>query len=105
MTFGRVASDFVKIDIGLIRGINADVSRQALVVGLLHFARASNWHVIAEGIETAAELATLRALDVRFGQGFLLGKPGDAATWSATATGVSSVSSSPRRPPRPTMAA
>jgi EAL domain-containing protein (putative c-di-GMP-specific phosphodiesterase class I) len=75
--------DFVKIDIGLIRGINADLSRQALVVGLHHFARASNRDVIAEGIETAAELATLRALDMRFGQGYLLGKPADAATWGA----------------------
>jgi EAL domain-containing protein (putative c-di-GMP-specific phosphodiesterase class I) len=75
--------DFVKIDIGLIRGINADLSRQALVVGLHHFARASNRDVIAEGIETAAELATLRALDMRFGQGYLLGKPADASTWSA----------------------
>ena len=79
--------DFVKIDIGLIRGINADLSRQALVVGLHHFARASNRDVIAEGIETAAELATLRALDMRFGQGYLLGKPADAATWGAIGRG------------------
>lgn len=74
--------DFVKIDIGLIRGIDADLSRQALVVGLQHFSRASNRAVIAEGVETAAELATLRALDVRYGQGYVLGKPAPAGTWA-----------------------
>lgn len=80
--------DFVKIDIGLIKGINADLSRQALVVGLHHFARASNRDVIAEGVESEAELATLRALDVRFAQGYLLGRPEEAAFWSTDSRAV-----------------
>jgi PAS domain S-box-containing protein len=95
--------DFVKIDIGLIRGINADLSRQALVVGLLHFARASKRDVIAEGVETAAELATLRALDVRFGQGFLLAKPASAASWAATGLALPGIRKG--RPSPPTMPA
>jgi len=32
--------------------------------------------VIAEGIETAAELETLTGLGIDYGQGFFLGRPG-----------------------------
>jgi EAL domain-containing protein (putative c-di-GMP-specific phosphodiesterase class I) len=32
--------------------------------------------IIAEGIETAEELRTLRSLGVRYGQGYYLGRPG-----------------------------
>ena len=75
--------DFVKIDIGLVRGVNADLTRQALVVGLRHFAQATDREVIAEGIETEAERRTLQALGVNLGQGFLLGRPAPAADWAA----------------------
>jgi EAL domain-containing protein (putative c-di-GMP-specific phosphodiesterase class I) len=75
--------EFVKLDQHLVRGINADVSRQAMVVALQHFARSSSSWVIAEGIETEAELATLRELGLRYGQGYLLGRPAPAEAWAA----------------------
>ena len=80
--FGHIVElrpDYVKLDAKLIRGLNSDLARQALVVGLRHFARAMGHYVIAEGIETEEELAALRALDVRFGQGYLLGRPAPPA--------------------------
>ncbi|HVB28153.1 MAG TPA: EAL domain-containing protein [Mycobacteriales bacterium] len=46
-----------------------------MLVGLAHFARHAGATLIAEGIETPGELATLRTLDVRLGQGYLLGAP------------------------------
>jgi EAL domain-containing protein (putative c-di-GMP-specific phosphodiesterase class I) len=78
--------DFVKIDIGLVRGVNADLTRQALVVGLRHFAQATNRDVIAEGIETEAERRTLLALGVNLGQGFLFGQPAPASDFAAAST-------------------
>jgi PAS domain S-box-containing protein len=66
---------FVKLDIGLVRGIDADLTRQALIVGLLHFARVSRSQTIAEGVETEEELGTLRELGVPLAQGYLLGRP------------------------------
>jgi EAL domain-containing protein (putative c-di-GMP-specific phosphodiesterase class I) len=78
--------DFVKVDAGLIRGVDADVSRQAVVAGILHFASAAGCQVIAEGIETEVELAMLISLGVNLGQGYLLGRPAPAETWSATQT-------------------
>ena len=68
--------DFVKLDVALVRGIEADPARQALIVGLCHFAARTGAILIAEGIETAAEAETVRGLGVPFGQGYLLGRPG-----------------------------
>ncbi len=65
----------VKIDRSLVAGIDADPARQALLAGLCHFADSQGCSLIAEGVETDAELATLVALDVRSGQGYLLGRP------------------------------
>ena len=67
--------DFVKLDIGLVRDIDTDPVRQALISGLDYFALKSGCTLIAEGIETAAERDTLRSLSVSLGQGYLLGRP------------------------------
>ncbi len=71
---------FVKIDQGLVRGVNTDAVRQALIVALVHFAAATDCRVIAEGIETDAERTVLEQLGVGLGQGYLLGRPGPAPT-------------------------
>jgi PAS domain S-box-containing protein len=77
--------DFLKIDAGLVRGIHQDVGRQAVVAGLLHFAASAGCQVIAEGIETDAELAMVRSLGVKLGQGYLLARPAAVETWSVPA--------------------
>jgi len=66
---------FIKLDVSLVRGIDADPAKQALVAGMRHFARKTNRRLIAEGVETEAEAAALRELDVRLCQGFLFGRP------------------------------
>jgi PAS domain S-box-containing protein len=67
--------DLIKLDIGLTRGMDADPARRALATALLGFGAEIGAMIIAEGIETEAELATLKALGIRYGQGYLLGKP------------------------------
>jgi len=66
---------FVKLDLSWIRDIGADPARQAMIAGLVHFAAEVGCNVIGEGIETEAEVATLRRLGVPLGQGYLLGRP------------------------------
>ncbi len=66
---------FVKLDRWLVAGLESDDARQAMIVGLRHFARSTGCRLIAEGIETDRELAVLRSLDIPLGQGFLLGRP------------------------------
>lgn len=66
---------FVKLDIALVRAIERDPARQALVAGMVYFAVQTGCQLIAEGIETTAERNTLRSLGVNLGQGYLLGRP------------------------------
>jgi EAL domain-containing protein (putative c-di-GMP-specific phosphodiesterase class I)/CheY-like chemotaxis protein len=67
--------DFVKLDRTWVTGIETDPTRQAMVAGLSHFARSTGCDLVAEGIESESERAALADLDVKFGQGFLLGRP------------------------------
>jgi EAL domain-containing protein (putative c-di-GMP-specific phosphodiesterase class I) len=67
--------DFVKLDRTWVTDIDTDPTRQAMVAGLSHFARTTGIDLVAEGIEAERERETLSELDVRFGQGFLLGAP------------------------------
>jgi EAL domain-containing protein (putative c-di-GMP-specific phosphodiesterase class I) len=65
----------IKLDISLVRDIPRDPARRALAAALVTFANETGSHLIAEGIETAEELATLTALGVSWGQGYYLGRP------------------------------
>ena len=67
--------DIVKLDITMIRDIDTDQARQALVTGMCHFASRTGTTLIAEGVETQAEAETLRELGVELAQGFLFGRP------------------------------
>ena len=73
---------FVKLDRSLIAGLEADEARQAMIVGLSHFARSVGCRLIAEGVETEAELEVLRTLAIRLAQGFLLGRPASAGDYA-----------------------
>jgi EAL domain-containing protein (putative c-di-GMP-specific phosphodiesterase class I) len=60
---------------GLTRTIDIDAARRALAAALIGFARETGSRIIAEGVETASELKTLRALGVEKAQGYFLGRP------------------------------
>ncbi len=66
---------FVKLDRSLIAGVESDDARQAMIVGLCHFASVTGCRLIVEGIETDSELGVLRDLAIELGQGYLLGRP------------------------------
>ncbi len=66
---------FIKLDMNLIRDIDKDVVKQALVKGIAEFASLTNTFLIAEGIETRNELLKLIDIGVNFGQGYYLQKP------------------------------
>jgi EAL domain-containing protein (putative c-di-GMP-specific phosphodiesterase class I) len=71
----ELAPDFIKVDLSLVRGIDTDPPRQELLRALHTVALKLNARVIAEGIETSEELATIRSLGIPLGQGFLFGRP------------------------------
>ncbi|WP_291440155.1 GGDEF domain-containing protein [Desulfovibrio sp.] len=73
-----VQPHFIKLDMCLIRGVDKDLTRQALIKSMQDFAALTNTRIIAEGIETEEELATLISFDVPYGQGYFIQRPAPA---------------------------
>lgn len=79
--------DFIKLDRNLIAGIERDSRLQDLVADMVEFGRLTGAGLIAVGIETEAELATVTRLGMRAAQGYYLGRPTvntrDWSNWTA----------------------
>jgi EAL domain-containing protein (putative c-di-GMP-specific phosphodiesterase class I) len=71
--------DFLKIDMHLIRDVDIDTFRQSIVRNIIAMAHENRIQVVAEGIETAAELNWLTRAGVDLIQGFHIAKPRSAA--------------------------
>jgi EAL domain-containing protein (putative c-di-GMP-specific phosphodiesterase class I) len=68
----------VKIDQEFVHAIDWSPSDRAIVSAIIDMARGLRLRVVAEGVETAAELAFLRDAGCDEVQGFLLGRPAPA---------------------------
>ena len=79
----KLRPDIIKLDISLTENIDADVVRRSLSAALVTFAREIDAAIVAEGIETGAELEALTALGVPLAQGYFLGRPADLAAAQA----------------------
>lgn len=73
--WSELRPDFVKIDMHFIQGINQDSVKHQFVSSIQQIAEKTETKVIAEGIETLAELAVIKNLNIAFGQGYLIGRP------------------------------
>ncbi len=71
-----VLPSYLKLDRSLVSGIDRDGERAALVGALAGYSRQVNCLLVAEGIETAAELNAIRELGAPLAQGFFLARPG-----------------------------
>mgnify|MGYP000327251154 CR=1 FL=1 len=74
-TWSELRPDYVKIDRHFIDSINKDPIKREFVRSIHEIALELNCQVIAEGIETAEELALLYSLGIRYAQGYYLGRP------------------------------
>lgn len=71
----RTNPDILKVDKSLVRDIDTSPARHAMVGALAVVAAEVSASLVAEGIETSAELAALCGLGVDYGQGFHLARP------------------------------
>jgi len=76
----QLEPDIIKLDISITRNVDADRSRHALASALASFGEEMGIELVAEGIETRAELEALQALGVRYGQGYFIGRPSPEPT-------------------------
>lgn len=75
----RLRPAMVKLDMNLIRHIDTDPPRRAIVRGLIEACEIFDCAVVAEGVETAAEFETLRGIGVRLMQGYFIARPAIAS--------------------------
>jgi EAL domain-containing protein (putative c-di-GMP-specific phosphodiesterase class I) len=71
----HIQPDLIKLDISLTRDIDTDPIRRALASALIAFARETRARIVAEGVETEAELRTLKLLGAGSVQGYFLARP------------------------------
>jgi EAL domain-containing protein (putative c-di-GMP-specific phosphodiesterase class I)/GGDEF domain-containing protein len=74
-SIANLEPDFIKLDISLINSIDTNFIKQNLVETMVKFAEEHDAKVIAEGVERAEELETVKQLGVPLVQGFFLHRP------------------------------
>lgn len=80
----EIPVDTLKIDVSFVAGLlDADGESEEIVRAVLALGRGLNKSVIAEGVETVAQLNRLRELGCDFAQGYLFGRPSAAFDPSA----------------------
>ena len=72
----RLRPEFIKLDLSPPQNLRNDPIRRPLAEALVRFAHQTDSRIIAEGIETAADLATWQELGAHAAQGYLFGRPG-----------------------------
>jgi EAL domain-containing protein (putative c-di-GMP-specific phosphodiesterase class I) len=72
----RFQPDTVKLDMELVRGLDESLAKRIIVGGIVGMCSKMEIRLVAEGVETQGELDALRALGVRYAQGYLFARPG-----------------------------
>jgi EAL domain-containing protein (putative c-di-GMP-specific phosphodiesterase class I) len=70
-----VEPDIIKLDMSLIRSVDANPMLQAVITACVTFAQQTGSQLVAEGVETTEERDYLQRAGVTLAQGFLLGRP------------------------------
>lgn len=73
--WSELRPDYVKVDRHFIEQVDSEPVKREFLRSILEIANEIGCLVVAEGIETAEQLATVRSLGVHFGQGYFLGRP------------------------------
>jgi EAL domain-containing protein (putative c-di-GMP-specific phosphodiesterase class I) len=76
-TVATLGASYLKIDMGLVRDVHQKPASQQVVKAILDLGEGGGATVIAEGIQTREEADALRALGIRYGQGYLYSRPQD----------------------------
>jgi diguanylate cyclase (GGDEF)-like protein len=74
-TIAALKPDYIKVDMSLVRDIDKDPVRRALMETMVTLANRIGSEIIAEGIETRNEAGALIEIGVHYGQGYFLSRP------------------------------
>lgn len=76
--WSELRPEFIKIDMHFVQGVDTDPIKLQFVKSIQLIAESCGTHVIAEGIESAAELSTIKELGILLGQGYFISRPSSA---------------------------
>lgn len=79
-TIKETYPNYIKIDMDLVRDVDKDTFKQAIIKAFVDLSFTTNIKLIAEGIETKEELEMLISLGVYAGQGYLIQRPSELFT-------------------------
>jgi diguanylate cyclase (GGDEF)-like protein len=88
--WSELRPEFIKIDMHFVQGVDTDPIKLQFLKSIQLIAKSCGTKVIAEGIETATELATIRDIGIVLGQGYFIARPAPSPTLLAS-TETSSV--------------
>lgn len=73
--WSELRPEFVKIDMHFVQGVNTDPLKLQFLKSIQQIAESCGTQVIAEGVETEAELRTIRDIGIAMGQGYFIARP------------------------------
>ena len=76
--WSELRPEFIKIDMHFVQGVDTDPIKLQFLKSIQLIAESCGTHVIAEGIETDAELSTISGLGILLGQGYFISRPAPA---------------------------
>jgi diguanylate cyclase (GGDEF)-like protein len=91
----RTKVDLLKLDRAFLANVDEDPVQARLVGAVIQLATSLGIEIVAEGIERSTQLNRVQELGGRLGQGFLLGRPVEAAALLAYLSGDEPAASQP----------
>jgi diguanylate cyclase (GGDEF)-like protein len=73
--WSELRPEFIKVDMHFVQGVDTDPIKLQFLQSIQLIANSCGTKVIAEGIETATELSTIRDMDIMLGQGYFIARP------------------------------
>jgi len=74
-SIAEIRPDYLKIDMSLVRDLHLHPIKRELIATIRRFSDSTGIAIVAEGVESEAELASLENVGVRCAQGFLFAEP------------------------------
>ena len=84
-TIAEIQPDYLKVDMSLVRNLHLDPIKRELIETIRRFSDSTGVTLVAEGVESPQELASLASAGVRCAQGYLFARPDsppNAPDWS-----------------------
>ncbi|MBI5890224.1 MAG: EAL domain-containing protein [Nitrosomonadales bacterium] len=73
--WSELRPEFIKIDMHFVQGVDRDPIKLQFLKSIQHIAESCGTHVIAEGVETEAELRVVKDIGIMLGQGYFIARP------------------------------